>query len=138
MAVRSLGPTQMCSMNPCRTRVFMPNAANVPLLWRAPCCGAALPCPEVKRRASLLEAALIQQGMRRAPGSRCAAPSAYVRAGIPGRIAIAAGSAGAAAAVHIPLEVYELLREPGWVVTLVLIVNLAVDAVMIQALRRRL
>ncbi|MGE4071885.1 MAG: DUF2127 domain-containing protein [Lysobacterales bacterium] len=45
--------------------------------------------------------------------------------------------AASSAAVYIPFELYELVREPGWVVILVLIVNLAVVAVMIQALHRR-
>lgn len=45
--------------------------------------------------------------------------------------------AASSAAIYFPFELYELLRDPGWVVLLVLLVNLVVVAVMIQALRRR-
>lgn len=45
--------------------------------------------------------------------------------------------AAASAAIYIPFEFYELVRDPGWVVIAVLTANLAVVAVMAQALRRR-
>lgn len=45
--------------------------------------------------------------------------------------------AASSAGVYIPFEVFELLREPGWIVLIVLIANALVLAVMIAALRRR-
>lgn len=45
--------------------------------------------------------------------------------------------AASSASVYIPFELYELIRHPGWVVFVVLLANLLVVGVMIQALRQR-
>lgn len=45
--------------------------------------------------------------------------------------------AAASAGVYIPFEVFELLREPGWMLLIVLVANALVLTVMIAALRRR-